>query len=124
MEMAVRLPLLPNSLAVTEYPRSSAILERLLALHPKKIDLALDRILRLLHALGDPHKKLPPTIHVAGTNGKGSVCAFARAMLEAQGALVHVHTSPHLVHFHERIRIAGKLISEDELCATLEEVER
>jgi len=116
---------LPNSLsAVTEYSRSSAILERLLALHPKKIDLALDRILRLLAALGNPQTKLPPVIHVAGTNGKGSACAFSRAMLEAQGLKVHTHISPHLVRFHERIRIAGELISEDELCATLEEVER
>jgi dihydrofolate synthase / folylpolyglutamate synthase len=102
---------------------STAILERLLTLHPKKIDLALDRILRLLHDLGDPQLKMPPTIHVAGTNGKGSVCAFSRAMLEAQGLKVHMHISPHLVRFHERIRIAGELIGEDELAATLEEVE-
>ena len=67
-------------------------------------------------------RKLPPVIHVAGTNGKGSVCAFTRAMLEAQGLRVHVHTSPHLVRFHERIRLAGKLISEDELVSLLEEV--
>jgi dihydrofolate synthase / folylpolyglutamate synthase len=104
--------------------RSTAVLERLLSLHPKKIDLALDRILRLLHELGDPQKQMPPTIHVAGTNGKGSVCAFSRAILEAQGLRVHMHTSPHLVRFHERIRIAGQLISEDELVSTLEEVER
>ena len=104
--------------------RSTAVLERLLALHPKKIDLALDRIKRLLSDLGNPEKKLAPVIHVAGTNGKGSVCAFSRAMLEAQGLRVHVHISPHLVRFHERIRIAGELISEDELAATLEEVER
>ena len=110
--------------AMRDKSGSDAILARLLALHPKKIDLALDRILRLLHALGDPHRNLPPTIHVAGTNGKGSACAFARAMLEAQGFIVHVHTSPHLVHFHERIRIGGRLISEEELCATLEEVEK
>jgi dihydrofolate synthase/folylpolyglutamate synthase len=103
---------------------SDAILARLLALHPKKIDLALERIQRLLHDLGDPQLRLPPLIHVAGTNGKGSACAFARAMLEAQGLKVHVHTSPHLVKFHERIRIAGELISEQELCETLEEVER
>jgi dihydrofolate synthase/folylpolyglutamate synthase len=103
--------------------RSDAVLKRLLSLHPKKIDLALDRILRLLGDLGDPHKQLPPVIHVAGTNGKGSVCAFARAMLEAQGLKVHVHISPHLVRFHERIRIAGKLISEEELVSLLEEVE-
>jgi len=109
---------------MTDLSGSDAILARLLALHPKKIDLALDRILRLLHALGDPHLKLPPVIHVAGTNGKGSVCAFSRAMLEAQGLIVHMHTSPHLVRFHERIRIAGRLISEGELVAILEEVER
>lgn len=104
--------------------RSTAVLERLLSLHPKKIDLALERIQRLLHAFGDPQLKMPPTIHVAGTNGKGSACAFSRAMLEAQGLQVHLHTSPHLIRFHERIRIAGELISEDELVATLEEVER
>ena len=86
-------------------PSSDAILERLLQLHPKKIDLVLDRILRLLADLGHPQRKLPPVIHVAGTNGKGSVCAFSRAMLEAQGLTVHVYTSPHLVRFHERIRL-------------------
>ncbi len=104
--------------------RSDAILERLLTLHPKRIDLVLDRIERLLAALGHPEKTLPPIIHVAGTNGKGSTCAFARAMLEAQGLRVHVYTSPHLVHFHERIRLAGKLISEEELAATLDDCER
>ena len=104
--------------------KSDRILARLLELHPKKIDLALDRVLRLLHDLDDPHLKLPPVIHVAGTNGKGSVCAFSRAMLEAQGLKVHMHISPHLVRFHERIRIAGELISEEELCAILEEVEQ
>ena len=108
---------------LSETTRSDAVLKRLLALHPKKIDLALDRILRLLGTLGNPHLKLPPVIHVAGTNGKGSACAFARAMLEAQGLKVHVHTSPHLVRFHERIRLAGKLISEEALVSLLEEVE-
>ena len=103
--------------------RSEVILERLLALHPKKIDLALDRILRLLQALGNPQDKLPPVIHFAGTNGKGSACAFSRAMLEAQGLRVHMHTSPHLVRFHERIRLAGELIGEEELSDLLEEVE-
>ena len=79
----------------------------------------------LLAELGHPERKLPPVIHVAGTNGKGSVCAFSRAMLEAQGLKVHVYTSPHLVRFHERIRLAGQLIIEEgELCATLEECER
>src|ERR1700729_960672 len=108
---------------LSETTRSDAVLKRLLALHPKKIDLVLDRILRLLNDLGNPQLKLPPVIHVAGTNGKGSACAFSRAMLEAQGLKVHVHTSTHLVRFHERIRLSGNLISEEELCALLEEVE-
>ena len=108
---------------IGETTRSDAVLKRLLALHPKKIDLALDRIQRLLHDLGDPQLRLPPVIHVAGTNGKGSACAFARAMLEAQGLRVHVHTSPHLVRFHERIRLNGRLISEEALVSLLEEVE-
>ena len=89
---------------------------RFLALHPKKIDLSLDRMWHVLGALGDPHKKLPPVIHVAGTNGKGSTIAFMRAMLEAAGRRVHVFTSPHLVRFHERIRLGapggGRLVSE------------
>src|SRR5215472_17029262 len=109
---------------LSETTRSDTVLKRLLALHPKKIDLALDRILRLLASLGNPQLKLPPVIHVAGTNGKGSTCAFARAMQEAQGLKVHVYTSPNHVEFRERIRIAGALISEDELSQTLEECER
>jgi dihydrofolate synthase/folylpolyglutamate synthase len=104
--------------------KSDAILERLSTLHPNKIDLGLERIARLLAALGHPERHLPPVVHVAGTNGKGSVCAFARAMLEAQGLRAHVYTSPHLVWFHERIRLAGRLISEEELQVTLEECER
>ena len=103
---------------------SDAALARLLTLHPRRIDLVLDRIQRLLAALGHPETKLPPVFHVAGTNGKGSVCAFLRAMLEGSGQRVHVYTSPHLVRFHERIRIAGSLITEEELVATLEECER
>ena len=103
---------------------SDAILDRLLSLHPKRIDLVLDRILRLLAILGDPQKALPPVLHVAGTNGKGSVCAFLRAMLEALGLRVHTYTSPHLVRFHERIRIAGRPIAEDELTDLLEECEQ
>ncbi len=103
---------------------SDAVLDRLLKLHPKKIDLVLDRILRLLAALGHPERRLPPVIHVAGTNGKGSVCAFTRAMLEAGGHRVHVYTSPHLVRFHERIRLAGKLIGETELMSLLLECEQ
>ena len=83
-----------------------AILSRLLDLHPKKIDLSLGRIERLLEAMGRPDLALPPTIHVAGTNGKGSTLAFLRAALEASGARVHVYTSPHLLRFNERIRLA------------------
>src|SRR3990167_1084727 len=95
-----------------------SILARLLALHPKRIDLSLDRIERLLAALGHPERKLPPVIHVGGTNGKGSTIAFMRAILEAAGQRVHVYTSPHLVSFNERFRIGalgeGHLVSDDE----------
>jgi dihydrofolate synthase/folylpolyglutamate synthase len=109
-----------------QYPdalASDEILARLMALHPKVIDLSLGRIERLLGKLGNPERRLPPVLHVAGTNGKGSTCAFLRAMLEAAGKRVHVYTSPHLVRFHERIRLSGKLIDEDELQALLEECE-
>ncbi|MDU9562932.1 bifunctional folylpolyglutamate synthase/dihydrofolate synthase, partial [Escherichia coli] len=82
------------------------IIEKLMQLHPKGFDLSLDRISRLLEKLGSPQKRLPPVIHVAGTNGKGSVTAFCRALLEAAGLSVHVHTSPHLVNWHERYRIS------------------
>jgi dihydrofolate synthase / folylpolyglutamate synthase len=94
---------------------STALMARFLALHPKKIDLSLSRMESILPKLGDPHRRLPPTIHVAGTNGKGSTIALMRAMLEAAGKRVHVYTSPHLVRFHERIRLAGQLVSEDGL---------
>lgn len=103
---------------------SSRVLKRLEALHPRTIDLSLGRIERLLAALGHPERKLPPVIHVAGTNGKGSVVAYLRAMFEAAGKRVHVYTSPHLVRFHERIRVAGKLISERELERCLLDCER
>src|SRR5438105_15058191 len=83
-----------------------AILSRLLALHPKKIDLSLERMWRILDRLGHPERRLPPVIHVAGTNGKGSTIAFLRAMLEAAGRSVHVYTSPNLVRVNERIRLA------------------
>lgn len=102
---------------------SDRVLERVNALHPKVIDLSLDRIERLLAALGHPERRLPPVIHVAGTNGKGSVTAMLRAGLESTGARVHVYTSPHLARFHERIRLAGALIDEDRLVATLERCE-
>lgn len=109
-------------MSVREAP-SDAVLARLLQLHPKRIDLVLDRIQRLLAVLGHPERKLPPVFHVAGTNGKGSVCAYLRAMLEGSGQDVHVYTSPHLVHFHERIRVGGNIISEEELSRALAECE-
>jgi dihydrofolate synthase/folylpolyglutamate synthase len=100
---------------------SDAILARMMALHPKVIDLTLDRVWRLLDALGNPQKDLPPVIHIAGTNGKGSTQAMVRAGLEAAGHKVHAYTSPHLARFHERIRLAGTLISEADLTALLDE---
>jgi dihydrofolate synthase/folylpolyglutamate synthase len=100
--------------------RTDAILKRLLKLHPKLIDLRLDRIERLLGQIGHPEDRLPPVIHVAGTNGKGSTIAYMRAFLEASGKKVHVMTSPHLVRFNERIRLAGKLVSSRKLNQALE----
>eukprot|EP01031_Cornospumella_fuschlensis_P006004 gene6004-7470_t len=94
------------------------------ALHPKLIDLSLGRLQALLAKLGHPERRLPPVVHVAGTNGKGSTCAFLRAIAEAAGQRVHVYTSPHLVRFHERIRLAGELVGEAALSDALEEVER
>ncbi|MEN3929808.1 folylpolyglutamate synthase/dihydrofolate synthase family protein [Microvirga sp. W0021] len=106
---------------------SDAIIARFLALHPKAVDLSLDRIQRLLEDLGNPHKRLPPTIHVAGTNGKGSTIATMRAILEAAGVSTHVYTSPHLVRFHERIRLGsptgGRCVSEDRLLEALRRCE-
>jgi len=99
------------------------ILERLTRLHPKLIDLSLDRVKRLLGKLGQPHLALPPVVHVAGTNAKGSVIAMMRAALEAGDYKVHVHTSPHLVRFNERIRLAGELIGDEALKEILEECE-
>ncbi len=100
---------------------SDAILARMMALHPKIIDLTLDRVWRLLAALDNPQDKLPPVIHIAGTNGKGSTQAMIRAGLEGWGKSVHAYTSPHLARFHERIRLAGDLISEDHLTQVLDE---
>lgn len=102
---------------------SDAILTRLMQLHPKVIDLSLDRMHRILAALGHPERGIPPVIHIAGTNGKGSTQAMIRAGLEAAGKRVHAYTSPHLAHFHERIRLAGALIDEADLAAMLEECE-
>lgn len=107
--------------------RAAREIERLLGLYPRGFDLSLDRISRLLSALGDPHRRLPPVIHVAGTNGKGSATAFSRALLEAAGKTCHVHTSPHLVHWAERYRIAapggGQLVSDDTLTDAVLRVE-
>lgn len=100
------------------------LLERVMRLHPRSIDLELDRIERLLAALGSPERKLPPIVHVAGTNGKGSLVAYLRAMAEAAGYRVHVYTSPHLVKFNERVRVAGRIIEDDELDDILTECER
>lgn len=103
---------------------SDVILDRLMALHPKIIDLTLDRVWRLLDALGNPQNDLPPVIHIAGTNGKGSTQAMIRAGLEAAGHTVHAYTSPHLVRFHERVRLGGTLIAEPALAALLDECEQ
>lgn len=104
--------------------KSDAVLARLMDLHPKKIDLSLDRMHSILKALGNPEEKLPPVIHIAGTNGKGSTTATLRAIAEAAGHRVHVYTSPHLVRFAERIRLAGKIIDEDYLTELLERCEK
>ena len=103
--------------------RSDAVLERLMRLHPRVIDLSLHRVECLLAALGHPERSLPPVVHVAGTNGKGSTIAFLAAMAKAAGLRAHAYISPHLVRFHERIAVAGKLIEEDALVALLEECE-
>ncbi len=108
--------------ATSESPTVQAQLDRLTLLSLPQGRLSLDPIRALLERLGNPQRALPPVFHVAGTNGKGSTCAFLRAMLEAQGCRVHVYTSPHLVRYNERIRIAGELVSDAELAALLREV--
>lgn len=100
---------------------SDLILDRMMALHPKIIDLTLDRVWTLLDALGNPHLEMPPVIHIAGTNGKGSTQAMLRAGIEGAGLKAHAYTSPHLVRFHERIRLAGDLITETYLTEILDE---
>src|SRR3954447_26751344 len=106
---------------------SDALIARFLALHPRVIDLSLARIERLLADLGHPERRLPPVIHVAGTNGKGSTIAFMRAILESAGHAVHVYTSPHLVRFHERIRVGriggGRFVDEHRLVQALRRCE-
>ncbi|MAC61801.1 MAG: bifunctional folylpolyglutamate synthase/dihydrofolate synthase [SAR116 cluster bacterium] len=101
-----------------------SILEKIQKYHPKYIDLKLDRMLRILNDLDNPHLSLPPTIHVAGTNGKGSTISFLRGMLENNGLSIHTYTSPHLVNFNERIRLNGKLISEEFLTEILIRVDK
>jgi len=103
--------------------KSNNILKRLELLHPKKIDLSLDRLKKLLRKLGDPHLKLPPVIHVAGTNGKGSVISYLRSIYEKNGLNVHTYTSPHLIKFNERIRINSNLVNNKYLSSLLEECE-
>lgn len=103
---------------------ASAVLERLTALHPKLIDLSLDRMVRLLADLGDPQLRLPPVVHIAGTNGKGSLTAYLKAIFEAAGYRPHAYTSPHLVRFNERIAPAGRIIEDAPLVALLERVEQ
>lgn len=108
--------------ALVPRDEASRAIEALMALHPKGFDLTLGRVRRLLAVLGDPHTNLPPTIHIAGTNGKGSCAAFCRALLEEGGHKTHTHTSPHLVRWHERFRIAGALVDDAELTDALRRV--
>lgn len=108
--------------AISSHPAVQGQLDRLMSLSPGADILGLERITKLLGRLGDPHLRLPPVFHVAGTNGKGSTCAFLRAALEADGRTVHVYTSPHLVRFNERVRVAGQLIDDDVLASELSDV--
>lgn len=113
-------PEAPSASGMAAKAGSDAILQRMMTLHPKVIDLTLDRVWRLLEAMDHPERRLPPVVHIAGTNGKGSTQAMIRAGLETQGASVHAYTSPHLARFHERIRLAGTLISEEALASVLD----
>jgi dihydrofolate synthase/folylpolyglutamate synthase len=107
--------------AASDHPAVQAQLDRLAALSPGADTLGLERVSELLERLGNPQRRMPPVLHVAGTNGKGSTCAFLRAAIEAAGLKAHVYTSPHLVRFNERIRLAGKLIEDEALAALLAE---
>ena len=111
-----------------ENSKALKLINELMQIHPKGYDLSLGRISQLLEKLGNPQNKLPPVIHVAGTNGKGSTIAFCRAMLEAEGKTVHVDTSPHLINYHERFRLGaiggGKFVSDDLLAEALARVAR
>ena len=102
----------------------SESLDRLALLHPKLIDLGLERTFELLEKAGNPHKNLPPIFHIAGTNGKGSVCAYLFSVAKQLGLKTHCYTSPHLCRFNERIRIANNLIDDEELLRVLDEVEK
>src|SRR5687768_919242 len=111
-----------NDRATSDDIRVQAQLDRLTRLSPGRDILGLERISALLRRLGDPQRRLPPVLHVAGTNGKGSTCAFLRSAIEAGGLTAHVYTSPHLVRFNERIRLSGTLIGDEALAELLEEV--
>ncbi|WP_312795258.1 folylpolyglutamate synthase/dihydrofolate synthase family protein [Tianweitania sp.] len=112
--------------AATQESQAARAIEQLMTLHPKGFDLSLERITRLLERLGNPQDHMPPVIHIAGTNGKGSCAAFSRALLEADGRIVHVHTSPHLVNWHERYRLGapgcGRLVDDDVLTDAINRV--
>lgn len=110
-------------MSTSDRASSQAVLARLTTLHSRPVDLSLERMRRLCRQLGDPQDRLGPVVHVAGTNGKGSTIAFLRAIAEAAGLRVHVYTSPHLVRFSERVRLAGSLISEEAFTDSLERVE-
>jgi dihydrofolate synthase/folylpolyglutamate synthase len=108
--------------ARSDSPAVQAQLDRFAQLSPGRDILGLERIAALMEVLGNPHLELPPVLHVAGTNGKGSTCAFLRAILEGAGLTVHVYSSPHLVRFNERFRVAGSLIEDAALAVLLKEV--
>lgn len=122
-ETTIAAPSSGPSSASAASPQPDAILARLQTLHPKAIDLSLGRLQTLLDRLGNPERSVPPVVHVAGTNGKGSTVAYLRAIFEAAGHRVHAYTSPHLVRFNERIRLAGELIDDTTFAAVLEACE-